>query len=256
MFYICKDLNYTYMTYNEIIYMIMDELKLSSKDSYFTEDHIIFLATKYRNMLVRQRYTDIRKDIPLANYQTIRLELTEVPAIAGIPCEGGSYLKSTVKIPLILNIITPRIYAADYFQGELTYVSMDRLRYVGDSKYTRNIVYCTIGPDHYLYFKSSNPQFLYLAQVNLFGLFEDIRTAATLDPSGSITDYSVLTFPLDDSVVPTLVQLVAKELSAPEYAPKDDTNDDNDDLDNTSPNQNYVNALRQQAKSNNNQNEE
>nr|DAU83961.1 MAG TPA: Structural protein [Crassvirales sp.] len=48
-------------TYREIVFMIMDELKLSSDDSYFTEDHIIFLASKYRAFLLKQRYSDIKK---------------------------------------------------------------------------------------------------------------------------------------------------------------------------------------------------
>ena len=35
-------------TYRQLIYLVLDELKLMSDDSSFTEDHIIFLLSKYR----------------------------------------------------------------------------------------------------------------------------------------------------------------------------------------------------------------
>ena len=71
------------MTYNELIYMVLDELKLSSDDSYITPDHVIFLLVKYRSFLLKQRYSDIKKQIPDSNYQSICLDLIEVPSISG-----------------------------------------------------------------------------------------------------------------------------------------------------------------------------
>ena len=71
------------MTYNELIYMVLDELKLSSDDSYYTPDHVIFLLVKYRSFLLKQRYSDIKKQIPDSDYQSICLDLIEVPAISG-----------------------------------------------------------------------------------------------------------------------------------------------------------------------------
>ena len=44
--YICKDLiviHINMQTFRELVYMVMDELKLYSDDSNFTEDHIIML---------------------------------------------------------------------------------------------------------------------------------------------------------------------------------------------------------------------
>lgn len=78
-------------TYKEIVYSVLDEIKSISDDSLFTEDHVIFLAEKYRTFLLKQRYSDIKKQIPESNYQTICLDLIEVP---GESCEGGSYLRS------------------------------------------------------------------------------------------------------------------------------------------------------------------
>lgn len=147
-------------TYREIVYMINDELKLSSDDAYFTEDHIIYLTSKYRAFLLKQRYSDIKKFIPESNFSTICLDLIEVPAISGEVCEGGVYLRSKNKIPYMMGIKQPRVYPVDYYQGEITYVSRDRMKYVGYNKYLNNIIYCSLAPDNYLYFKSSNPQYL------------------------------------------------------------------------------------------------
>ena len=147
---------------NEIIYMCMDELKLSSDDSYFTSDHIRLLLSKYRSFLLKQRYSDIKKAIPDSNISTICLDLIEVPAISGEACEGGSYLRTSSKVPFMMNIKMPRVYPVDYYQGEITYVSRDRMKYVGYNKYLSNIIYCSLAPDNYIYLKSANPQYLYL----------------------------------------------------------------------------------------------
>ena len=133
--------------------MALDELKLSSDDAQFTEDHVMFLLSKYRAFLLKQRYSDIKKQIPESNYQTICLDLIQVPAISGDACEGGTYLRSKEKIPFLMKIGIPRVYPLEYYQGEITYVSRDRMRYVGYNKFLQNIIYCSIGPDNYLYFK-------------------------------------------------------------------------------------------------------
>ena len=80
-------------TYREVTFMILDKLKSNTDDRYFEEDHIVFLINEYRAFLLKQRYSDIKKQIPESNYQTICLDLVEVPAISGIPCEGGSLFK-------------------------------------------------------------------------------------------------------------------------------------------------------------------
>ena len=76
------------MTWREVVYMCNDILKLGSDDSYYTEDHLLFLIAKMRSLILKQRYSDIKKFIPESNFSTICLDLMEVPAISGEPCEG------------------------------------------------------------------------------------------------------------------------------------------------------------------------
>lgn len=221
-------------TYKELVYMCLDELKLYSDDTLYTEEHIMFLLGKYRTFLIKQRYSDVKKQIPESNYQTICLDLIKVPAISGEPCEGGSYLRSKEKIPFLMKIGNPRIYPIDYYQGEITYVSRDRMRYVGYNKYLQSIIYASLGPDNYLYFKSFNPQFLYLEKVRMTGIFEDTLAASELqcpDENGDIVcDVLDREFPIENALIPPLIQLVVEELTKAEYKPEDKENNSDDDL--------------------------
>lgn len=221
-------------TYRELTYMVLDELKLSSDDAQFTEDHIMLLLDEYRAFLLKQRYSDIKKWIPESNYQTICLDLIQVPAISGEPCEGGMYLRSKEKVPFLMQIGTPRVYPLDYYQGEITYVSRDRMRYVGYNKFLQNIIYCSIGPDNYLYFKSSNPQYLYLEKVKFTGIFQNSMQASDLqcpdDNGETVCDPIDRAFPIEDALVPPLIELVVKELNGPVYKPDDEENNAKDDL--------------------------
>ena len=214
--------------------MALDELKLSSDDAQFTEDHVMFLLNKYRTFLLKQRYSDIKKQIPESNYQTICLDLIQVPAISGDACEGGTYLRSKEKIPFLMKIGIPRVYPLEYYQGEITYVSRDRMRYVGYNKFLQNIIYCSIGPDNYLYFKSFNPQYLYLEKVKFTGIFQDSMQASDLqcpdDNGETVCNPADRTFPIEDALVPPLIELVVKELLGAEHIKEDEDNNAKDDL--------------------------
>ena len=223
-------------TYKELIYMCLDELKLYSDDALYTEEHIMFLLGKYRTFLIKQRYSDVKKQIPESNYQTICLDLIEVPAISGEPCEGGSYLRSKEKIPFLMKIGNPRVYPIDYYQGEITYVSRDRMRYVGHNKYLQNIIYCSLAPDNHLYFKSSNPQYLYLKKVQVTGIFEDIQKASELECNNNNSQCSDIldnTFPLEEGLVQPLIEIIIKQLGPSVNLPQDQENDAQDNLANT-----------------------
>ena len=214
--------------------MVLDELKLYSDDASYTEEHVMFLLGKYRTFLLKQRYSDVKKQIPESNYQTICLDLIEVPAISGEPCEGGSYLRSKEKIPFLMKVGNPKVYPVDYYQGEITYVSRERMRYVGYNKYLKNIIYASIGPDNYLYFKSFNPQYLYLEKARMTGIFEDPQAASELqcpnENGDTVCDVLDREFPIEDALISPMIELVVKELLGAEYRPKDESNNANDAL--------------------------
>lgn len=231
--YLCKQLIYdTMATWKEMIYMAMDELKLTSSDDlYITEEHVKFLLSKYRGMLLQQQYKDIKKEVPESNFQTLCLDLEKTNAIDGVPCEGGTYLKTKEKIPTTLPVATAKVYLSDYYGGDITFISKERMRYVGYNKWLQNITYASLGPDNYLYLKSSNPQFLYLENLKLTGIFENPEDAAKYECERQDEDKCDpldLKYPLEEALIPQVIQLVVKELTGVVYKPADSANDASD----------------------------
>lgn len=221
-------------TYRELVYMCLDEIKGISDDFTYTEEHVMFMLSNYRAFLLKQRYSDIKKQIPESNYQTICLDLIEVPAVCGEPCEGSSYLRSKIKVPFIMQIGAPKVYPVNFYQGDIALISRDRMRYVGHNKFLQNMIYCSIAPDGYLYFKSSNPQFLYLEKVRFTAIFQDSIQASKLQcpdcNEAPICDILDSQFPIEDALIPPLIELIVRELSNASNNPADNNNNAKDDL--------------------------
>lgn len=221
------------MTLRELVFMVLDECKIHSDDSYFNEDHVSFLLSKYRSFLLKKELEKENKNLSSANAQTICLDLIEVPAIEDFDC-SGSYLRSTEKIPSIINEFKVQLYPLDYYQGEIIFTSRERMRYTGYNKWTKNLIYASKGPDDYLYLKSSNPQYLYLEKLRMKAIFEDFESAAqyACDEAGERLQCDILDmkFPIENALVPIVVEMVVKELLGAEYRPKDSSNNADDDL--------------------------
>lgn len=227
------------MLVKEIVYMILDLAKAAtSDDSFWTEDHVIFLLKKYRSFLIKKEQEKQRATTDIASefeYQQICLDLEKVPAIDGEPCTGGYYLRTTKKIPKILEDNQPRVYPIDFYQGiNISYVPRDRMRYVGTNKFLQNIIYVSLGPDLHLYLSSNNPQFLYLKKLRMSAVFEDFDDISCYlcDEEGNSTACDILdeVFPIREYLVPTLMELVVKELTSAKYQPVDDKNNASDDM--------------------------
>ena len=226
------------MKVSELVYSILDLAKASSSDdSFFTEEHVIFLCKKYRAFLIKKEQDKEKSSTDVASefeYQQICLDLEKVPAIDGEPCTGGYYLRTTQKIPKILEGTQPRVYPIDFYQGtNISYVSRDKMRYVGNNKYLRNIIYSSLGPDLHLYLNSSNPQFLYMKQLRMSAIFEDVDEAAGLlcDSDGTSESCDVLDaeFPIREYLVPPLIELVVKALTGSSVIREDEVNNAKDD---------------------------
>lgn len=107
------------------------------------------------------------------------------------------------------------------------------MRYVGHNKWLQNIIYASLGPDQYLYFKSSNPQYIYMEKARMIGVFEDAESAAELqcDSEGNTScDVLDTSFPLEEGLVTVLIETAVKFLSGSIYKPKDTDNDASDNL--------------------------
>ena len=225
------------MLAKELVYSILDLLKGLSDDFTYTEEDVLFLCKKYRSFLIKKEQEKNRNVSGLSEEfesQQICIDLEKVPAIDGMPCTGGYYLRSVQEIPRILEGSQPKVYPTDYYQGaHINYVTRDRMRYVGTNKYLQNIIYVSLGPDLHLYCNSGNAQFLHLKKLRMSAVFEDFDAAADYlcDDNGAPQSCDVLdmAFPIRDYLVPTLIELVLKELSTVKYQPKDTKNNAADD---------------------------
>lgn len=219
--------------------MCLDLAKAStSDDSFFTEDHVISLCKNYRAFLIKKEQEKNNGALDSASefeQQQVCLDLEKVPAIDGEPCTGGYYMRTKQAIPKILAGYQPKVYPIDYYQGtNISFISRDRMRYVGTNKYLRNIIYVSIGPDLHLYLTSSNPQFFYLKKLRMSAIFEDFDSVSDIlcdsegNPQGC--DLLDMEFPIREHLVQPLIELVVKQLTGKEYAPQDIRNNASDDL--------------------------
>lgn len=240
------------MKVKDLVYYILDNVKLLSDDSIINEGHIMFLIKKYRSFLIKKEQDKKKTNKSTQSeyeVQQICLHLEKVPAIDGEPCTGGYYLRTKEKIPKLLDDTTPNLYPLDYYQGiYICYTSRDRMRYIGTNKYLQNIIYASLAPNYHLYFNSNNPQFLYLQEIRMSGIFEDYDEASKLacDNDGNDTSCDALEaeFPIRDYLVPTLLELCIKDITEAAYKPKEDINNAKDDL------TDIASFIRQNTKSN------
>ena len=189
--------------------MVLDLAKANtSDDSFFTEEHVIFLLKKYRSFLIKKEQEKQKSSTDIASefeYQQICLDLEKVAAIDGEPCTGGYYLRTTKAIPKILEGNQPRVYPIDFYQSiNICFIPRDRMRYVGTNKFLQNIIYED---------------------------FDDVSDYLC-DEDGSDTSCDVLdeSFPIREYLVPQLIELVVQQLVGAEYKPVDEKNNASDDL--------------------------
>lgn len=223
-------------TFTEITFMCLDLLKEHSDDSYYTEEHIIFLAKKIRALLLERKYRLTRNgtfnQMSEENKQQVCLQVAPAEMLPD-GC-GGKWLVSSNSIPALLPGFDAVTCAGhDLLPTNVTFISPERMHYVGYNKWLKNIIYAAMGIDGRLYLHSNNPQFIYLEQVGLTGVFSDPEEAAKLSHEACMTgkcDIMNSKFPLEAALVPSLIELVTQELIGSRYAPEDKDNNAKDDL--------------------------
>ena len=225
-------------TFREIVYMVHDQLKLSSDDSFYTEEHILFIINKMRAMLLARKYNASKnkpaQQIEDSNFQDISFAL-EQTTVYPHGC-SALWLKTTEKVPSMMDMFTPKVFAVSDVVNELvTYIPAERMPYIGYNKWLGNIIYVAKGNDGYLYVRGNNPQFMYLQRLIVHGVVEDAVATAEAscecDEDGNkICDVLDKEFPMESSLVPLLIEYTVQELSGSRYAPQDKDNNAKDDM--------------------------
>lgn len=217
------------MTYRELVYMCLDEIKASSDDAYVTEDHILFLISKYRNLVLRRKYEKTNMPVAESNYQRI---------------QGEAIVR--IKIPQIMDLGYPLISittpkspddSTAKSSFKTTYVPARRFEFVGNNSYLINVVYSTVTPEGELKCTSIKyPQVANISNYTIYAVFEDIIEASkiTLENGTNLLDADC---PIETELIPEVQELVIKDILGIAYRPQDKINNGSDDL-------NLVNAQK------------
>lgn len=213
------------MTYRELVYMALDALKIHSDDAKFTEDHVIFLLNKYRAYVLYQKYSKTLEGVNYKNYQTINIDtmgnVNDRPS-------GGYYICSTKAIPEILNIALPRVQSATLIDEQIVFTNENRLRYTGHNRFLSKIVYSCLGNNNYLWIKHFNQIIIPYPKYQLFAIFANPNEAYDFNEDN--TEVLDREFPIEELLVPSVLELVLKDLTNGIYKPTDTTNDAQDAL--------------------------
>lgn len=223
-------------TFAEVVYSCLDILKEISDDAYYTEEHVIFLASHMRNLLLERKYKNSRNQTftPMSDENTQEICLTLEPTEMLPSGCSGMWLHSVEKIPDTINVGDAKLSTvSDMIQSTVTFIPSERMPYVGYNKWLKNILYAAKSDDGHLYITGSNPQFMYLNRVRMTAVFSDPRKAAELscDPdNGGKCNILEMKFPLESALIPSCIELTVQELMGSRYAPEDKSNDAKDNL--------------------------
>jgi len=244
-------------TYREIVYMIMDELKLLSDDTIWENEHFVFTANKYRALLFNQKYKGKKVEIPFAWYQRLNVGFD-------VNYKDGTIYQSFKQIPDILDITNLWQYTFVHNDGmpteNLNFINPQRFKVVGYSKWLKNQVYITIDLDNRMYAKSPTSSItrpinritgadsIYIehpliSENGLSQLMSEIGDTyvyydTILDNPiegykfNDNNDLDVLnfTFPCEESLIQPIIELCIKEIGGMNQIKRDAANNASDDF--------------------------
>jgi hypothetical protein len=210
--------------------MILDELKITVDDSHWEIDHIVFLLNKYRAAVLKQRYSGFKREIPMSWYQQITIPLDNDP----------TKMKSLKVVPPLVNLYGLQFHtsastsdtASQSYKYKITLVPPERFEYVHANKWLKDIIYCTIAYDNYLYLKLQSVTGITQSRPS------SITLHALLDNPIDIIGYAEVTigtnplevkFPVEESMLGEIISGVIGELSQVKFLPDQEKNNANED---------------------------
>lgn len=124
-------------TYKDAIYLVLDQLKQSTDDIQLEEDHIAALINASRATLLKQRLGNNKVEIPKEVIQTIPFKLQLINQT--ITSDREFELLNLNGNHLYYDIVLP-----DYPNYEISFITLDRFKYVHNNKWLKNIIYSAL----------------------------------------------------------------------------------------------------------------
>ena len=118
-------------TYRELVYSILDSVKIFSDDSVWETDHIISILQKYRTLLFNQKYKGKKVEIPFSYYQRLNVYFDT-------NYSDGSIYQSSKQLPNILDTTNLWQYTFVHNDGmrseNLNFINPQKFKNVGYNK--------------------------------------------------------------------------------------------------------------------------
>jgi hypothetical protein len=221
-------------TLREIIYDIREVLKQYSDDSNISNEYLQYLVHYTRALLLSQRFSSRSTILPQKNKQQFYLEMEDLPVDDNPFCvTGNKILRTKLAIPRPLEAFNIKsnikINSGSYNDTYFNLVLPERFPYCGSSKWTRNQIFCTIGTDFKLYFKSQNPKHFLIEDVKLSMVCENPEDAypQTVEYSSAI-DFIDTEYPLEIDMITQIVEIIIKRLGIMLQTKEDKSNNSDD----------------------------
>jgi hypothetical protein len=220
------------MTKKEIIYSIFEKLNINSDDSDITGEFVSSLIDTKRAMLLKQQYAKNAWQIPIELKQELCLDLEIVNKISGYSC-AGKILSTSIPLPKSIKVKGKEgpllVRKLDGTEVSVTIVSVERLPYLFENKFTQHLTYCAVDFDRKLYLISNSQSLMFLKSIKVTGIFEDPEEArksvCNVDTSIEADDDE---YPIEIAMLDVIIQLIVKDLTRSLTVPSDHKNDSED----------------------------
>lgn len=220
-------------TLKELVYATREQLHLYSDDSIITNEYIAYCIKTARALLLTQKYS-IRSNV-ISNkvrqsfYKELEL-VSDNEFISGI----DTILRTKEKISFPFEAFNLksniRINSGSFTDINFTFIPMERVPFVGNSKWNSGQIYTFLANDMRLYFVSNNPKVKMLENVKIMMCTENPEDAylETIEYNPSV-DFWDVEYPVDEEMVFTMIDVVIKKLTASMQIPRDKQNDSEDE---------------------------
>ena len=202
----------------EIVFSVKELLKDHTDDTLIENDHVLFLVKSYRNLLLRQLYSDRSKGYDASAIQSFCVGMKRTDSGVCGTTTGCFILRSEQKIPGLLSVKgrsslvrvgPPIIGAAGY-----DLISPDYVSICMDDKYASNSAFVL---DDYIYLVGKEPSVNLVKCVSVTGIFDNpdaLKEYSTCDTWSTsktpcVTEESE--FPIPAFMVTTIINEIVKD---------------------------------------------
>jgi|TARA_B110000881_G_scaffold219338_1_gene240939 hypothetical protein len=229
-------------TKRELIFTVMEGLKIQSDDTDVSQELISSLIDAARATTLKQMYGNKDWNLPIELRQEVCIELAPADSVDGATCLG-KILRSTERLPKGISIkggdgALLRVKRYDRQATQINIVPVERLPMIGHNTFTANMVYAAVDVDRYLYLVSANKKHMFMEAVRVDGVYESPELAAELKcKDGIFTSASAKVpdcepwdeeYPLELALQDIVLGVVMKGLATRLQLPEDNINDSED----------------------------